>query len=211
MVTRIFSLLPAAALLVGTAACSSAEPDASSASSSETASSAESVTASIRYPEMVTDELAASALYAQALTQPSVISINGEPLTDRAVVDHFLQAVQDGESGALYLYTFQSSTDAVNKYRSCGLHHFTTSGGKITMQADFQNNWDDPLTPTESAVQSVELTEYGYLVCRDGIRSELSGYPVINNRDIFANAEDRRQMYDTYLKPIDYTALGDRI
>ena len=87
--------------------------------------------------------------------------------------------------------------------------HFVSDEGKVTHSIDYLNSWEDALNPSTYGIDKIHLTDYGYLVYEGESSSEPSSHKVISDHDLFADAQERQDLYDTYLRPIFYTALGN--
>ncbi len=196
------ALALAIALVGGLTACKEATPQKNS-------SQAENPNPTVViYEESVDQALADSPLYQQALAQPSVIIYNEAPLTDSGVVDRFLKAVEEKGDGELYLYSFNAYDDGTS---SCFLNHFVCQGGTVTQLQDRVENWNDSLSEENSyPVNSISLNQYGYLVYEAESSSEIMGTQVINDHALYEDADQRQEMWETYLRPIFYTALGNQ-
>ena len=172
------------------------------ASSGEAAASAE-----IRFPELLPDAVKTSSLYKEALTRPSVILFQGQPVTSRTAADHFLKAAAEGKDSELYLYSFTTLEDI----QDCLVVRFVSKDGKITESFASERSWDGPVVLDNSyAVTDISLNSYGYLVYQGESSSEPTGYQVVNDRDLYPDAQERQKMLNTYVDPIGYTALGNR-
>ena len=159
----------------------------------------------VLFLQLLSHEVQASPLYAQALTRPSVILFDDQPVTSRAVVDRFLQRVEEGSDGELYLYSFIT----IGEERSCLLIRLTSKGGKVTESLASERSWDQELAFDNSyAVTKIQLTEYGYLTYEGESGSEPMGYQVVNDRELFSDASQRQEMEEKYLDPIFPTALS---
>ena len=162
----------------------------------------------IVYPQLADERLTSSALYQRALGQPSVIIYQDEVLTDPQPVRDFMESVDEGMDCGLYIYTFRLDH---NGEPDCYLAHFISTESAITYSGAYENNWDALTESGCSKVTSISFNEYGFLVYEMESSSEASGIQVVNNRALYNNAEERQKMYDTYLVPIYYTALGNRV
>lgn len=159
----------------------------------------------VLFPQLLSDEVKASPLYAEALTRPSVIIFDDQPVTSRAVVDRFLQGVEEGGDGELYLYSFIT----LGEERSCLLIRLISKDGKVTESLASDRSWDKGLTFDNSyAVTKIQLTEYGYLTYEGESSSEPTGYQVVNDRELFSDASQRQEMKEKYMDPIFPTALS---
>lgn len=156
----------------------------------------------VAYPELLPEELISSPLYQQAITRPSVIVYEDEVVTDPRSVYDFLAAVEWGEDWDLYRYDFSGSADDGSLY----FIHFISTGGVVRERGEFVWSWDSMTEEGSlSRVGRLELNDYGYLTYQS---IGDNGFPVISDRDLYDNAEERRQMRKTYLYPIYYTGIG---
>lgn len=180
--------------------------------------SVQTVPATIAYPELVPEELAASPLYVEALSRPSAVLYHNyqydslpQAVTDRAAVDAFLKALERGEVGELYLYIFYESLSLQNDQEySVFVDHFLTSNGEVRVESDFLYNWEGPLELSGGhSAQDVYLSDYGYFVYHINGNTFPSGHPVVNLREIFPDYEELTRLLDTYVYPLDYTAIGE--
>ena len=119
-----------------------------------------------------------------------------------------MESVDEGMDCGLYIYTFRLDH---NSGPDCYLAHFISTESAITYSGAYENNWDALTESGCSKVTSISFNEYGFLVYEMESSSEASGIQVVNNRALYNNAEERQKMYDTYLVPIYYTALGNRV
>ncbi len=157
----------------------------------------------IRYPELVDEALTAAPLYQQALERPSVITYQDEIVTAPQPVYDFLAAVEKGEDWDLYLYQFRLRED---DDRDCYFAHYISDQGFVRNAGGFEYNWDSMTEGNQCAADPISLNEYGYLVY--GPEDQQSGTQVVNDRDLYDQAEERRNMWETYLAPIYYTGIG---
>ena len=58
------------------------------------------------------------------------------------------------------------------------------------------------MEPSRYEVQTLELSDYGYLKITDEVNSEPGGYPVIPDRLLWENADQRILLYERYLEPV---------
>ncbi len=163
----------------------------------------------IRYPELADETLTSSGLYRQALERPSVILYKEEALTDPQPVRDFLDAVEKGEERDLYLYIFRYWEDYEEPYH-CSYTHFATADGTVTECGSYEHSWDSLEEGGESTVSSIVLNEYGFLSYQVEGNSEPSGIQVVNDQDLYENAEELRRLHDTYLQPLSVAALASR-
>ena len=159
---------------------------------------------SLKLSEEPPEDYRETALYKEAVAKPSVISYNGEPVTYRNPVDDFIEAVEQKRDGELYFYNFMLSDGDDRLYYA----HFVSDKGKVAHSTDYLYSWEDALNPSTYGIDKVDLTDYGYLVYEGESSSEPSSHKVISDHDLFADAQERQDLYDTYLRPIFYTALG---
>lgn len=160
----------------------------------------------ISYPELAGETLVSSALYRQALARPSVILFQDEVLTDPQPVRDFLDAVEKGEERDLYLYFFRYWEGYEEPYR-CSYSHFTMANGALTCRGAYENSWDSLEEGGASTVTSISLNEYGFLIYHLEGCSEPTGVRVVNDRDLYDDAEERQRLDDTYLRPLSNVAL----
>lgn len=231
MAARISALVFALALVFGLSACggpgngaapsgssqsasapesSPAVPESSSAASSDTSILEPSAPdrepignpAVIDYPELVGEDLAASPLYRQALERPSVITYRKtetEILTNAKPVYDFLAAVEAGKDWDLYIYDFWSYDSG----DGCSMDHFVSDKGVVRKSAAFDWSWETFTEEGWSAVGSLALNEYGYLVY-----GEESGVQVVSDYALYDDAGERHRLKETYIDPIFYTGIA---
>lgn len=153
----------------------------------------------IACPELLPEELLSSPLYQQALTRPSVIVYQEEIVTDPQPVYDFLAAAERGEDWDLYYYDFDSFGTPSTSFR-----HFISNSGDVYLRSEFEYSLEEMTEKTHpNFIGEITLNDYGYLNYRS-----TEGLKVISDRDLYDDAEERREMLETYLYPIYYTGIG---
>lgn len=171
----------------------------------------------ISYPELLPEEVTISPLYQQALERSSVISYKQGIATAPQPVYDFLAAAERGEDRDLYCYDFY--TVFAEGLPSLRLTHFISDGGALSLRIDYADDWEK-IAETSDCYRITDLTlsDYGRLIYhRTGERTdggEGDGWEydtsvlVVNDYDLYDNADQRRQMKETYLDPIQYCGIG---
>lgn len=159
----------------------------------------------IDYPELAPEELTASPVFREALEKPSVILYNDRPLTNPQPVIDFLAAVAEKKDWDLFVYTFNRYDDSASVF----LTHFISSNGEVVKKEGYESGWQS-ISETENSYAvhpSMALNDYGYLTYRDAY-SEYA-FQVVSDLALYEDGAERQRLYDTYLAPIFYTALGN--
>ena len=152
--------------------------------------------AQVLWPQLVPQSLGESALYKEALSCPSAILYQGQPVTSREAVDRFIQSADQGERGELWLYSFWELDGSL----SCTRVHFRPDGRETWARAD---SWEGPLEEGEAnPVVKISLTDYGYLTWQSDGSGEPFGWQVVNDRELFPDGEERLALKETYLDPL---------
>ena len=166
--------------------------------------------AEILYPDLLPEALTSTGAYRTAAADPTaVINYAGRIATGRTAVDTFCKAVESGGTGELTLYTFTPYYADPETIR-CSYTRFWTDGGSSWYFSDYSEDSSFAfMEPSRYEVQTLELSDYGYLTITDEVNSEPGGYPVIPDRLLWENADQRIQLYERYLEPVlTSTALG---
>lgn len=166
--------------------------------------------AEILYPDLLPEALTSTGAYRTAAADPTaVINYSGRIATGRTAVDIFWQAVESGGTGELTLYTFTPYYADPETIR-CSYTRFWTDGGSSWYFSDYSEDSSFAfMEPSRYEVQALELNDYGYLVASGDFVSEPTGYPVIPDRLLWEDADQRIQLYERYLEPVlSSTALG---
>ena len=166
--------------------------------------------AEILYPDLLPEALTSTGAYRTAAADPTaVINYAGRIATGRTAVDTFCKAVENGGTGELTLYTFTPDYADPETIR-CSYTRFWTDGGSSWYFSDYSEDSSFAfMEPSRYEVQALELNDYGYLVASGDFVSEPTGYPVIPDRLLWEDADQRIQLYERYLEPVlSSTALG---
>ena len=166
--------------------------------------------AEILYPDLLPEALTSTGAYRTAAADPTaVINAAGRIATGRTAVDIFCKALENGGTGELTLYTFAPNY-ADPETIWCSYTRFWTDGGSSWYFSDYSEDSSFAfMEPSRYEVQALELSDYGYLAITDEVFSEPGGYPVIPDRLLWEDADQRIQLYDRYLEPVLIsTALG---
>ena len=166
--------------------------------------------AEILYPDLLPEALTSTGTYRTAAADPTaVINYSGRIATGRTAVDIFCKALENGGTGELTLYTFTPYYADPETIR-CSYTRFWTDGGSSWYFSDYSEDSSFAfMEPSRYEVQALELSDYGYLAITDEVFSEPGGYPVIPDRLLWENADQRIQLYERYLEPVlTSTALG---
>lgn len=226
---RILSVTLALALLLALAACGGTEKEEGprTPSSLESAGTGQGSApedrepvgdpAVISYPELLPEDLLSSPLYQQALARPSVISYKQGIATAPQSVYDFLAAAERGEDRDLYCYDFY--TVFAEELPNLRLTHFISDGGGLSLRIDYADDWEE-LTETSGCYRITDLTlsDYGRLIYHrtsertDGGEGDGREYDAsvlaVNDHDLYDNADERQQIKETYLDPIQYCGIG---
>lgn len=148
-------------------------------------------------------ELTDSELYRQAVNAGAVILYQGEPITTGDTARDRLARLEK-RGGSLDIYCFTEEDGA----RRCRRLLYQNDSGAIGEYAAEMEDWTASTEP--EAVRTVtgpEITRYGFFTAaaEDG---RPCGVQVINDSEIYENAAELRQLFDTYLKPICRSAIG---
>lgn len=155
----------------------------------------------IDYPELAPQELVESPLYQEALERPSVIIYNEEPLTNAQPVKDFLAAVEQKKDGDLFVYSFSFFYNEPSLF----YRHFISDAGVVTQKYGDAEGWNSLKESAEgNTIASCILNAHGYFVYGDEF-----GIQVVNDRALYSDAEERQRLYNTYIVPIAYTAMGN--
>lgn len=166
--------------------------------------------AEILYPDLLPEALTSTGAYRTAAADPTaVINYAGRIATGRTAVDTFCKALENGGTGELTLYTFTPDYADPETIR-CSYTRFWTDGGSSWYFSDYSEDSSFAfMEPSRYEVQTLELSDYGYLTITDEVNSEPGGYPVIPDRLLWEDADQRLQLYERYLEPVlTSTALG---
>lgn len=160
----------------------------------------------ILYPELIPPTLTNSKLYQKAVFENAVICYNGEPVTSKTIPEKFVKEISESKSCELNIYSFADNKTSV----SCVIKTLKSTGKEHMEQMVYTDNWEEAEMPSDSyAIKEIVMTEYGYLTYSSDSSSEPGTSKVVNDRELWSNAAEKHKMYDTYLAPIFYTALGE--
>ena len=160
--------------------------------------------AEILYPDLLPEALTSTGAYRTAAADPTaVINYSGRIATGRTAVDTFCKALENGGTGELTLYTFTPNYAEPDTIR-CSYTRFWTDGGSSWYFSDYSEDSSFAfMEPSRYEVQALELNDYGYLVASGDFVSEPTGYPVIPDRLLWENADQRIQLYHQNTSPFD--------
>ena len=160
----------------------------------------------VLYPDALPEGAAETAAYREAVER-GMLLCGDQPATDAALVEWFLSEVEAGRDAELAIATFAALEDASDG--SVRVDCFTNRSDGLYLTYAY-TGWNDPIVfdPEEWEVKGLYLNDYGCLVYDiPGMTGPLA-HKVLHDRAIYPNYDEAGEMYDTYLRPIFYTALG---
>lgn len=153
----------------------------------------------------VPEELTQSELWQQAVHSGSLICYEEEPLTTKAMAGEAVESLAK-KGGSVEVYQFSGSGDNA----ACTRTVWKNSGEAITLSRSVTQDWISSPEPEQTdTLTDPRLTRYGFLTA-EGESGEATGFQVVNDAEIYGNAAELHQLYDTYLKPIAATAIGEK-
>lgn len=167
-----------------------------SSSEADSSSEPEEEGEKVRYPGEVPEEIAESASYREALEMADVILVRGVPVTGGERPKAFLDAIEAGETASLLVYSYGWD----GQYQTAA---FSGAKGAVVCTSTWFMQYDSVRggQVTKENCGILELSEYGYLSWAPGAGYELSALQVVNDSEIFADDAQRKEIYNTYLKP----------
>lgn len=211
---RIAAMALAVFLTAGCAGQGAPSPSPQPQPESEPQQPAASV---LLYPSTLPEAASDSAFLKEALARGAVITgyddnYTRTAATGRRVPDAFIEAVNAGQDARLEVYLFYETEDnygdILGQYAG---EIFESRGGALFLSYIPSQSWVSlPSEPEDKIpLESIELNEYGYLVYSEGGNSFPGGIKVVNDREIFGNADERAAMYQKYIRPVFYSgAMG---
>ena len=169
------------------------------------------------YGQFLTSELSSAPAYRMAMELPSVVSLNGEPLTDIKAAEKFIEAYNRGQYAEVYFYNFSDAFGSKNlSYR-----HLTSTGGVIYSSANYWFDWNNNAeNQSKGTYYGIGITSDGYLYLVDSAgKTDNLSYTVKLKRDNFTSPEQSTSSQPQitpapessskpeYTAPVDYNAL----
>ncbi len=170
-------------------------------------SPATQTTADIKRPQFLSDDVANSFFYAEAVADENpVISIGGKLITSEKSVTDFFESYENDMSCEINIYTFLSASDFSHHkiaYNNEGgelyevYRNSEVSGGKLSWSEE--NRYD---------LQDVSLTDFGSIEKVGG--SSVPTYrQVVSNYDIFDDYDNMLELAEKYTNPIYLPIVHD--
>ena len=86
----------------------------------------------------------------------------------------------------------------------------SASGEEITLSRSETQDWITSAEPEQTdTLTEPQLTRYGFFTAQTGSGEDF-GFRAVNDAELYGNIAELRQLYDTYLKPIAATAIGEK-
>ena len=84
------------------------------------------------------------------------------------------------------------------------------TGEEITLSRSETQDWITSAEPEQTdTLTEPQLTRYGFFTAQTGSGEDF-GFRAVNDAELYGNIAELRQLYDTYLKPIAATAIGEK-
>ena len=202
-------------LLAVSAACGQ-DSEKASGNSEESAVSRETAITPIAYPQFLPPELTDAPAFKQALTHNAVIRVDGKPLTTGDGARSFVESYEKGEPAELYCYSFYTPDpeDSKSSWRAyCEI--FVSPGNGEKPYQRYESLPDDQVLSSlwkqdggDFAIESLELSLYGYLVYKSESSSELCGWPVISPYEMYDNYDEMNVVKEKFISPIEYDIVS---
>ena len=81
---------------------------------------------------------------------------------------------------------------------------------EITLSRSETQDWITSAEPEQTdTLTEPQLTRYGFFTAQTGSGEDF-GFRAVNDAELYGNIAELRQLYDTYLKPIAATAIGEK-
>ena len=153
----------------------------------------------------VPEELTQSELWQQAVHSGSLISYEEEPITTKAMAEEATASLAK-KGGTVEMYQFSGSGDTA----ACTRILCKNTGEEITLSRSETQDWITSAEPEQTnTLTEPQLTRYGFFTAQTGSGEDF-GFRAVNDAELYGNTADLRQLYDTYLKPIAATAIGEK-
>lgn len=153
-----------------------------------------------------------SVLYREAVQMGGVIVANDLPVTDYGPVVRFLESARAGREDSFCLFCFRRSDYGGVPAFGCYMARFTTRDGGMTVEENDVPGWGlAPAFPHSYSLDSCYLSDYGRLVYTTQGATSPSSAQVVPLEEIIDHYSEKKELYDRYLAPIYYTALGGRL
>ena len=104
------------------------------------------------------------------------------------------------------IYQFRGSGDSA----ACTRLLCRNTGEGLTLSHSETQDWiSSPELEQTDTLTEPQLTRYGFFTAQTGSGADF-GFRAINEAELYGDTAELRQIYDTYLKPIAATAIGEK-
>ena len=153
----------------------------------------------------ISEELTQSELWQQAVHSGSLIAYEEQPLTTKAMAEEALKSLEK-KGGTVEIYQFRGSGDSA----ACTRLLCRNTGEGLTLSHSETQDWiSSPELEQTDTLTEPQLTRYGFFTAQTGSGADF-GFRAINEAELYGDTAELRQIYDTYLKPIAATAIGEK-
>ncbi len=162
----------------------------------------------LRYPDALPPGARDCAAYQMAVDQ-GMLMRGEEPATDGALARWFLEEAAAGREAQLSVALF-SAPWGDGAEGALVVDRFTSRDGGVYHSTAYLESWSktDLTFEEDGKVEGLHLNDYGHLVYEIPGMTGPFGVPVIHGRELYPNYDASREIYEAYLRPIYYTALG---
>ena len=153
----------------------------------------------------IPEELTQSELWQQAVHSGSLIAYEEQPLTTKAMAEEALKSLEK-KGGTVEIYQFRGSGDSA----ACTRLLCRNTGEGLTLSHSETQDWiSSPELEQTDTLTEPQLTRYGFFTAQTDSGADF-GFRAINEAELYGDTAELRQIYDTYLKPIAATAIGEK-